>query len=74
MKLTPTQAHIVFAILMVGTMTFIMTGVTSFVNSGFTFHFVKWMQNWILAYAVALPIMMLLSPPLRKFIGKFTKK
>jgi hypothetical protein len=74
MKLTPKQAHVVFTIIMVGTMTFIMTGVTSYVNPGFTLHFSKWMHNWLIAYGVALPIMMLLSPPLRKFIGKHTKQ
>jgi hypothetical protein len=50
MKLTPKQGHVVFAIIMVGTMTFIMTGVTSFVNSDFTVHMLKWMRNWMLAY------------------------
>lgn len=74
MKLTPKQAHVLFAVIMVGIMTFIMTGVTSFINSGFVFHFSKWMHNWFIAYGVALPIMMTLSPPLRKFIGKHTKQ
>lgn len=74
MTLTPKQAHVLFAIVMVGTMTFIMTGVTSYVNSGFTLYFSKWMRTWCMAYAVALPIMMLLSPPLRNFIGKYTQK
>jgi hypothetical protein len=72
MKLSQKQAHVLFAVIMVGTMTFIMTGVTSFIDSGFTLMFSKWMHNWILAYAVALPIMMLLSSPLRKFIANFS--
>ena len=72
MKFSPKQAHVVFAVIMVGTMTFIMTGVTSFVNFQFTLQLARWMHNWLLAYAVALPIMMLLSPPLRKAIARIT--
>ena len=70
--LSQKQGHVLFSIIMVGTLTFIMTGVTTFVNSGFMLHFAKWMHNWIMAYVVALPCMMLLQPPLRKFIGKYT--
>ncbi len=49
-----------------------MTGVTTFINSNLVLHVSKWMHNWMMAYAVALPCMMLLSPPLRKAIGKVT--
>jgi hypothetical protein len=74
MKLSPKGANAVFAVIMVGTMTLIITGVNTFVNAGFALHFSKWMHNWIAAYVVALPIMMVLSPPLRKFLGKHTIK
>jgi len=73
MTFSPKQAHVLFAIIMVGFMTLIMTGVNSFINAGFTVILAVWMHNWIVAYIVALPIMMALSPPLRKFLGKHTK-
>lgn len=73
MKFSAKQANLLFAIIMVGTMTFIITGVNAFVNGGFVIHVSTWMHNWIFAYVVALPIMMILSPPLRKFLGKNTK-
>lgn len=72
MNLTQKQSHFVFALIMVGTLTLIMSGVTTFVNSHFVFYFGKWMHNWIMAYAVALPCMLLLSPPIRKMLGKVT--
>jgi len=66
------QANVLFATIMVGTMTFIMTGVNSFINSGYTVIVSAWLHNWIVAYLVALPIMMTLSPPLRRFFAKRT--
>ncbi|HAJ79962.1 MAG TPA: DUF2798 domain-containing protein [Fibrobacteres bacterium] len=74
MKFSPKGANILFAVIMVGTMTFIITGVNTFVNAGFSIRLSAWIHNWIFAYVVALPIMMLLSPPLRKIIAKYTKK
>jgi hypothetical protein len=71
MKLTQKKAQALFAVVMVGTMTFIMTGMTTFVNTGFTLAPAQWMRSWLVAYAVALPIMMLLSPPLRRLIWRF---
>jgi len=73
MKFSPKGANVLFAVIMVGTMTFIITGVNTFVNGGFRVHLSVWVHNWIFAYVVALPIMMLLSPPLRRFLGKHTK-
>ena len=72
MNLSPKAAHVLFAVIMVGTMTCIITGVNTFVNGGFRVHWALWMHNWLFAYVVALPIMMVLSPPLRKFLGKHT--
>lgn len=73
MRLSSKGANVLFAVIMVGTMTFIITGVNTFVNAGFVVRFSVWMHNWLFAYVVALPIMMMLSPPLRRFLGKRTK-
>lgn len=74
MKFSPKASNILFAVIMVGTMTFIITGVNTFVNAGFVIRISAWMHNWIAAYIVALPIMMVLSPPLKKYLGKHTNK
>lgn len=73
MILSSKGANASFAVIMVGTMTFIITGVNTFVNAGFVVHISSWMHNWIVAYAIALPIMMVLSPPVRMFLAKHTK-
>jgi hypothetical protein len=68
MKLSPKQGQFAFAVVMVGTMTFLMTGVMSFVNADFTLRVATWLRSWLLAYATALPIMLVLSPPIRRVI------
>jgi hypothetical protein len=73
MNLSPKASHILFAVIMVGIMTFIITGVNTFIGGGYAFNVAAWMRNWGSAYIVALPIMMILSPPLRKFLAKHTK-
>ena len=72
MKISQKQAHVLFAVIMVGTLTFILTGATSFINSNCTLQLSKWIHNWIMAYIIALPTMMVLSPPLRKSLAKYT--
>ncbi|MGE5672158.1 MAG: DUF2798 domain-containing protein, partial [Fibrobacterota bacterium] len=44
---------------MVGIMTFIITGVNTFIGGGYAFNVAAWMRNWGSAYIVALPIMMI---------------
>jgi hypothetical protein len=73
MKLSPKGANALFAVIMVGMMTFIITGVNTFVNSGFVIRISAWMHNWIASYVIALPIMMTLSPPVRKLLARYTK-
>jgi len=71
--MTQKQAHILFAVIMVGGMTFIVTGISTFINNAFTVSTFKWMRSWAVAYAIALPIMLLFSPPLRKVLQKYTR-
>ena len=57
MTLSPKQGYLLFAIIMVGTMTLVVTGLNTFVSTGFEFHPLIWLKNWLLVYAVALPVM-----------------
>ena len=70
MTLTQKQALLLFPIVMVGMMTFILTGLTGVING--TFSLSHWMHSWGSAYGIALPTMLLLSPPLKRVIARFT--
>lgn len=68
MKFTPKQGNLIFAILMVGIMTFVITGINTFVGAGHTLQIFTWLKNWGTAYVIALPIMIILSPRIRSWI------
>ena len=74
MALTHRQGNILFAVIMVGTMTLVVTGLNTFVSTGFEIHPFLWLKNWLLAYAVALPVMIVFSPKVRAWVNGRVKK
>ncbi|MCK9183068.1 MAG: DUF2798 domain-containing protein [Fibrobacteraceae bacterium] len=73
MKLTPKQGNLLFAVIMVGFMTFIITGLNSFITQGYSLNLFLWLRNWLGAYVVALPIMIVFSPKVRTWINTRVK-
>ena len=73
MKLTPKQGHLLFAVIMVGFMTFIITGLNTFMAQGYSLNPFVWLKNWLSAYLVALPIMIVFSPKVRAWINARVK-
>lgn len=69
MKLTPKQGHLLFAVIMVGFMTFIITGLNTFMAQGYSLKPFVWFKNWLSAYLVALPIMVVFSPKVSAWIN-----
>jgi hypothetical protein len=58
--------------LMVLVMTSVVTLVSVSVNFGFHPDFViRWVKSWGLAFIVALPVVMILMPMIKKLVSKF---
>ncbi len=73
LKLTPKQGNLLFAVIMVGFMTFIITGLNTFMAQGYSLNPFVWLKNWLSAYLVALPIMIVFSPKVRAWINARVK-
>ena len=73
MKLTPRQAQRAFvpliALAMSGLMTLFMTAFNFGVGAGFIG---RWLQNWGLGFAVALPTALLVVPMIRNGLARVT--
>lgn len=55
-------------------MTLVVTFVSILVNYGIQEgFFVKWMRAWGLAFVVALPVVMVVMPTIRKFVSKYVE-
>lgn len=74
MTLTQKQGHLLFAVVMVGCMTFVITGLNTFISLGFVLVPLAWLKNWLSAYAVALPVMIVLSPKVRAWVNQHVKQ
>jgi hypothetical protein len=58
--------------LMVLVMTSVVTFVSASVNFGFHPDFmIRWFKSWGLAFIVALPVVMILMPMIKKIVSKF---
>jgi predicted membrane channel-forming protein YqfA (hemolysin III family) len=63
--------HLVFSVVMGAMMVFIMTCVITFANVGLREDFVRlWMHAFIIAYAVAVPLIFFTAPLARKLTGR----
>ena len=62
----------VVLILMVFVMTFVVTFVGASVNFGFHAGFIaKWVKLWGLSFLVALPVVMITMPSIKKKLAKY---
>ena len=65
---------IVFAFFMSLMMSFLMSGVITFINLGFVDQFVMlWFKAFIRAFAVAFPCVLMIVPFVRKIVGKLVE-
>lgn len=73
MKIDKKFAGILNAILMAVILPFFMTFVVVLVNTGLSGHFfAAWMRTWAIAAIAAFPLILLLSPLIRKIVAKWT--
>jgi len=56
-------------------MTFTITFIGTFRNYGFSDNFIQsWFKAWGFAFIIALPIVMMILPHIRRFVGNFLIK
>ncbi|MDD3761777.1 MAG: DUF2798 domain-containing protein [Nevskiales bacterium] len=71
-KLPARYFHLVFSGLMAALMVFIMTGVITFVNVGFTEDFLAlWRHAFAVAYVIAAPLIFFLVPQVRRLVARW---
>jgi len=73
-KLPKNRFHLVFSLLMGLVMVTLMTFVITLVNIGWTpDFFMKWAKVFVIAYAIAVPIIYFFAPKVRMFTAKFVE-
>ena len=73
-KLDKKFAGLLNALLMAIVLPFFMTLVVSMINVGFTEKLLgAWMRIWLIASLVAFPLILLLSPQIKKIVAKVTE-
>ncbi len=65
----PRYAPVVFALLMAFFMSGIMSLVVTIINIGFTdVLIVSWLNSWPLTFAIAFPVIMVVSPVVKRIV------
>ncbi|MEI7942181.1 MAG: DUF2798 domain-containing protein [Candidatus Riflemargulisbacteria bacterium] len=73
MKITQKSGQILQAFIMALLLPAIMLFVITAINVGFTSQFFKiWIHNYIIAAIVAFPLIIVISPLIKKFISKIS--
>ena len=73
MKIDKKFAGLLNAALMAVILPFFMTFVVVLANTGFSVRFLgSWMKTWAIAAIVAFPLILLLSPLIRKVVARLT--
>jgi hypothetical protein len=66
-------SHLVFALLLAGFMTLIVSGVTTAINLGVSHDFVsRWLRAWLPTWAIAFPALLLVRPIVTRIVERIT--
>ena len=66
-------APFVFALLLTGCMTFVVSGVTTLINIGLPADFLwRWGRAWLPTWAIAYPVMLVLRPVVQRATDRIT--
>jgi hypothetical protein len=72
-KIPARYAHLVFSFLMSTMMAFIMTAIVTAINTGLAGDFVsRWAHAFLLAWMPAFACVLVLAPPIRKWVNART--
>ncbi|CAN5848596.1 hypothetical protein BH11PLA1_BH11PLA1_14740 [soil metagenome] len=74
LKLTKPQGNFLFLILLCAGLTCVIALALVFVRSGFHSVLVhEWMKDWVIAFAVALPASLIITPLARRLAAALTQ-
>lgn len=66
-------AHIAFALILSGLMSFMVSGISTYKTLGMIEGFVGlWLSNWSFSWAVAFPTVLVVAPIARRLVGLCT--
>jgi hypothetical protein len=66
-------APLVFAVLLTGLMTLVISGVATAINVGFPADFVaRWVRAWLPNWAIACPLLLLVRPFVQRLTERLT--
>ncbi|WP_431283326.1 DUF2798 domain-containing protein [Humitalea sp. 24SJ18S-53] len=74
MRFSPGHAPFLFALIVAGIQTFIISAIS--VGAGmapdFDGYLARWMRAWAMSWAIAFPILTVLAPLVRRFVTRIT--
>ena len=67
-------AAYVFAVILTGGMTFVVSGMTTLINIGLPIDFAqRWMSAWLPTWAIAFPVLLLMRPFVQRLTDWITQ-
>lgn len=74
MKIAPKFAPFLFALILSGVASFLVSGISTWRAAGLVDGFLTlWMSAWLPSWCVAFPVIFLMAPIVRKFVASITK-
>ena len=68
-------APLLFALLLAGCMTLVVSGVTTAINVGIDRNFVaRWLTAWLPTWAIAFPVLLVVRPAVLRVVEQLTRQ
>jgi len=72
--MSPRFAPILFGFVLSALMSFVVSGISTFRNAGLADGFFGlWVGGWLLSWMIAFPVILVVAPITRKFVGMLVK-
>ena len=72
--MSPRFAPILFGLVLSALMSFVVSGIATFRNAGLVDGFFGlWVGAWVLSWMIAFPVVLVVAPITRKFVGMLVK-
>jgi len=72
MKFHPRYYNLLFSLFMSLIMAFIMSGVLTVIFHGFVDFFASWMHGFVITWPIAFPAVLVIAPPVRRWVQQLT--
>lgn len=72
--MSPRLAPILFGFVLSALMSFVVSGIATFRNAGLADGFFGlWISAWLLSWLIAFPVVLVVAPVARRFVGMLVK-